>query len=658
MHRYFLSILLTLCCTSYASAQNIDSLLKIIEQPDVHDTTRIITNNIISRKLSFIRPIEALSYTQKALDLSKKINYKRGIAESYRNLSSIYTYYGNYYLTVSNLQKAINGFKELKDSVGLANCYISMGHMYRYLRNVPQEIAYHKLSYDIFSKIGNRERIGVTAHNLGESYLNNNDLKQATELTTKAIFLNDSIQNIQVLSSCYKVMGKILMAENRLDEAEQYFTKIIRIYDSIKDDSQKIATIEALIQLATIQKFRQNISKKEYYLQKASEFLLNYKLTNYTAQVYLDLIELYTQTNRNDKAIEYTNKFRQVSDSLAKIDAEEKNQLVEGFSNLYEIEEQNSTLEIENNLKDERAKQKNAILYFIGCFAVVTMILLISFVRINKKIRNTNEQLAQKNMIIESQNEKLEELNHTKDKFFGIISHDLRAPLNSISAFTDFLASGNFHKLTGEQINELIAEAKILIDDARKLTDGLITWAQLQMKNEEARPELLNAEKTVKEVIAVFLTPAAKKNITIKDAIDPKQQVFADKNQFQFVIRNLINNAVKFTPEGGEILITGITTENNSSIIVTDTGTGMKKEVTATIFKAGKHRSKSGTAGETGSGLGLILVYEFVQLNKGDINVTSEPDKGSTFTVTFPASENQQIKSPHLSQAEQQHSFN
>lgn len=609
----------------------------MLKQPNLPDTAIINTNNIISRQLSFIKPIEALSYTQKAMELSQKIQYKRGIAESYRNLGSIYSYYGSYYLTVFNMQKAIDGYKELNDSIGLANCYISMGHMYRYLRNIPQEIAYHKLSFEIHSRLGDRERIGVTAHNLGESYFNNKELNKAKELTQKAIRINDSIHNIQVLSSCYKVMGKILLAENNLDEAEVYFKKILRIYDSLKDNSQKIATIEAFTQLATIYKQQKNINQEEFYLQEAAQFVSEYKLTNYTRQIYLDLIELYTQINRKNKALEYTTKFRQVSDSLAKIEVQDKNQLVAGFTKLYEVEKQNSILEVENKLKDERAKRKNVVLYFIGGFSIVTIILLVLLARNIIKIRSTNEQLEQKNMIIESQNEKLEELNQTKDKFFGIVSHDLRAPLSAVSSFTDFMLSGQLKNLPDEQMNELVAESKSLIDNARKLTDDLITWAQLQMKREEAHPSLINAAEAVNEVIAVFKDTAAKKHITITHTIAPALQLFADKNQYQFIIRNLINNAIKFTPAGGKVSITGSTTNNTTTVTVTDTGTGMSKEVTDSIFRVGKLKSKDGTAGEKGTGLGLILVHEFVQLNKGSITVTSETGKGSTFSVTVPA---------------------
>jgi len=638
LYRYILSLLITLCVFQTGTTQQIDSLVSLLKKPNLPDTVFINANNNISRQLSFVKPIEALDYTQKAMERSLKIQYKKGIAESYRNLASIYSHYGSYYLTVFNIQKAIEGYKELNDSIGLANCYISLGHMYRYLKNTPQEITYHKLSFEIHSRFGDPERIGVTAHNLGESYFNNKEIDKAKELTQRAIILNDSIHNIQVLSSCYKVMGKILMSEKNLNEAEVYFKKILQIYDSLKDNSQKIATIEAFVELAAIYRERENTSKEEFYLQEAAKFVLHYKLTNYTRQIYLDLIELYEETNRKDKAIEYTKKFRQVSESLAKIEMEDKNQLVAGFTKLYQVEKQNSILEIENTLKDEREKRKNILLFFIGGFSVLTIILLFILVRNLKKIRITNEQLEQKNMIIESQNEKLEELNQTKDKFFGIVSHDLRAPLIAVSSFTDFMLSGQLKNIPEEQINELVAESKTLIDNARKLTDDLITWAQLQMQKEEANPVQLSAAELVQEVMTVYEDAAEKKQIRITHSIDPELKLFADKNQYSFIIRNLINNALKFTHSGGSIHISGTRNGNNTSIAISDTGTGMSKDAADSIFRIGKMKSKNGTAGEKGTGLGLILVQEFVRLNKGEINVSSELGKGSTFTVSIPSS--------------------
>lgn len=640
MHKYILPILLIFGLVFTVQGQRTDTLYNLLQKPDLPDTQRVNTNNLISRNLSFVDPIKALKHAQEALEISLKIKYKKGIADSYRNLGSIYSYFGSFYLTVDNLQRAISGYEDLNDSSGLANCYISLGHSYRYLKNIQKEIQYHKAAFEIHSRLGNPERIGVSAHNLGESYFNNHELDKAINLTQFAIHINDSIKNIQVLSSCYKVMGKILMAQDKLDEAEVYFKKILVISDSLKENSQKIATIEAYVQLSNIAKIKKDEKSEEYYLHKASQFIKTYYLSNYLNSIYLDLIELYVKRNQPELALKSIREYKDLSDSLNARQTQDKNQLVVGFTKVYEVEKKNSILEIENKLQNEKVRLRTLITYASIGFAILAIIFIVLLFVNWKKVRSINEQMEQKNLIIENQNKKLEEVNRTKDKFFSIVSLDLRAPLNSISLFTDFILSDKFTRLPKEQFMELAGESKMLIDSTKKLTDDLIKWAQIQMKREEPHPELVHVAGIVKEISGVFADHAAKKQITLTSIIGEDLVAFADPNQLRFIIRNLVNNAIKFTNIGGSVTISGKTThEGITEITVSDNGVGMSKQKAETIFLVGKNKETRGTAGEASSGLGLILVWEFIQLNKGKIDVTSEVGKGTTFTVQLPGKE-------------------
>ncbi|MFT3843654.1 MAG: tetratricopeptide repeat-containing sensor histidine kinase [Lacibacter sp.] len=638
---YILSLLLFVAGSKVLPAQQTDSLIRILERANLPDTTRINTNNLISRNISFVDPIKSLKYAQEALELSLKTDYKKGSADAYRNLGSIYSYFGSFYLTVDNLQRAITGYEELNDSTGLANCYISLGHAYRYLKNIKQEIHFHKQAFEIHSRHGDKERIAVAAHNLGESYLNNHELDKATGLTLFAIKLNDSIKNIQVLSSCYKVMGKILKEQGKFDEAEVYLKKILVIYDSLKEKSQKIATIEAYTELANIAKIKKNESAREEYLHKASKFIRTYYLSNYLDVIYPDLIELYVKRNQPELALKQINDYKVLSDSLWIKHTQDKNQLVAGFTKLYEVEKKNALLEVENELQHEKMKFNTIVTVFSLISIVLTLITIVILYNNFKKVRIANKQLEQKNRIIETQNEKLEDLNRTKDKFFSIVSHDLRAPLSAVSLFTDFIISDKIGKMPKEQFQELAAEAKVLIDNTKKLTADLISWAQVQMKNEETKPEILSVADAAHEILSVFQEQASIKQITLTANIDPSLTVFADANQFRFILRNLINNAIKFTPKSGSVSISGKTSADGiTNVAVTDTGIGISKEMQDQIFKVGKNNHTAGTEGEAGSGLGLLVSWEFVQLNQGQIEVESTQNKGTTFTVKLPSKEN------------------
>jgi len=633
-----LLLFLAICPGLNSTAQQTDTLLQLLKKENLSDTTLINTNNIISRNLAFVDPIRSLNYAQQALELALKIKYKKGTADAYRNLGSVYSYFGSFYLTVDNLQKSQSLYEELKDSSGIANCYMSLGHAYRKLNNISKEIYYHKQSFEIHSRLGNPERIGVAAHNLGESYFNNHELQKATDLTLVAIRINDSIKNIQVLSSCYKVMGKILLAEKKPDDAAVYLNKILVIHDSLKENSQKIATIEAYINMAAVYKQKGITEKEIYYLHEATEYVKENQLGAYIKNIYLELISLYLKRNQKQEAIEHVNEYKSLSETLALQESEDKNKLVAGFTKLYEVEKENNLLEIENHYQEERVKQKNNIIILVISIALIIAILLLLLYRIVKQLKSSNRELVAKREIIEKQNEDLAVLNHTKDKFFGIVSHDLKAPLNSVLSFADLLI-GSVDTLSKEQLLELSRELKLSIESSRKLTNDLITWSHLQMKEQTVTPETFSAVEITDEVFDIYGETARKKNISLKKQHNGNLIIYADRNHYSFVIRNIINNAIKFTANGGSITVTGTQGADTVTISIADTGIGMNEQMQQSLFHLKTNMSKPGTDGETGTGLGLILLYEFVKLNAGSIDVQSTVGKGTVFSVTMPSSQ-------------------
>ena len=210
------TIFLTIIVFNQTTGQDVHSLERKLGSKKLTTSDSIETINLLSRELTFVNPLKALDYANKALELSTNTNNSIGTANAYRNLSSIYSYNESYFISMEYLQRALDIFTLNKDSIGIANCYISLGHTYRRLQNRKEEVDYHQKSYGIFKRLDNKERIGVTAHNLGESYFNIGDLTNSRQLTLYAIKINDSLNNESVLSSCYKVMGLIESAENNL----------------------------------------------------------------------------------------------------------------------------------------------------------------------------------------------------------------------------------------------------------------------------------------------------------------------------------------------------------------------------------------------------------------------------------------------------------
>lgn len=244
-------------------------------------------------------------------------------------------------------------------------------------------------------------------------------------------------------------------------------------------------------------------------------------------------------------------------------------------------------------------------------------------------------ELKKQNLIIQEQNIELENLNNTKDKFFSIVAHDLKSPLNSLKGFSGLLIE-HFDRLNKEEIVKMSIKIKDSVDNTIKMADNLITWAKIQMNDYQNDPEIISTKEIIHSVCVLYKGIALEKGISLVCELSESLNIKADKNQFEFIIRNLINNAIKYTSKGGFVKVkTETDIEKNILISITDTGVGISDSIKDELFKIGKNRSSEGTAGEKGTGLGLMLVYEFVGMNNGEISFESNEKKGTVFYLKF-----------------------
>jgi signal transduction histidine kinase len=239
--------------------------------------------------------------------------------------------------------------------------------------------------------------------------------------------------------------------------------------------------------------------------------------------------------------------------------------------------------------------------------------------------------------IIHQQNEKLKEMNTTKDKFFSIIAHDLRNPftvlLSSCELLLLFLEKNDIEKVKLNAIRMLNSSKRGFL-----LLQNLLEWAQSQLGNTKFTPVNLMLKNLVSETSQFIENYANNKEIKIQNEVPDALQITADIALLQFVIRNLLTNAIKFTSKGGIVTIKASTNEYLTEISIFDTGIGMAKETQDKLFRIDTKVSSNGTNGETGTGLGLILCKEFVEKHGGNIFVESELGKGSVFKFTIPVS--------------------
>ncbi len=254
---------------------------------------------------------------------------------------------------------------------------------------------------------------------------------------------------------------------------------------------------------------------------------------------------------------------------------------------------------------------------------------------LEQKVLERTKQIEEQNRLIVSQNQELNELNHTKDKLFSIIGHDLGNQFNIILGFLEVLVS-DFKKLDAGKVEYHLNNIRKLAKHAYELLENLLTWSKMQAKMMTFNPVDFDVSLKITESIEMFEAAAAKKNIKIDLALTEQIRINADLNMFETVFRNLVGNAIKFTNENGTISISANREKSYCKISVKDDGVGISEENIAKIFRIDSKHKTPGTMGEKGTGLGLILCKEFVEKHGGQITVKSEIGKGSEFSFTLP----------------------
>jgi len=231
--------------------------------------------------------------------------------------------------------------------------------------------------------------------------------------------------------------------------------------------------------------------------------------------------------------------------------------------------------------------------------------------------------------------EELNEANAAKDKFFSIIAHDLRSPFNALLGLSEIMID-NWEDMSNDDKIEILKDINASSRNTFNLLENMLEWAKSQTGRIQTEPSKFSACNIICENVKVLSQHADNKNISIKNSVPENDYCIADRNMISTVFRNLISNAIKFTSEGGSIEISVTTMDKLFQFCISDTGIGMDQETISNLFSITEKVQRAGTANELGTGLGLILCKEFIEINKGKMYIESEPNVGSKFCFTVP----------------------
>lgn len=290
-----------------------------------------------------------------------------------------------------------------------------------------------------------------------------------------------------------------------------------------------------------------------------------------------------------------------------------------------------SITEIENILREKRNSyiaNSQRIGKLISITDLIETVLIVLLTIMMVVILN-NEKIKYKKLA-----EDYKQVSITKDKFFSIISHDLKSPFNSILGFSELLLK-NIRKYPVEKTEKFVENIYNVSKNTFNLLENLLEWSRVQSKKIKPNFQHLVINEIINDVVELLKDVAEQKLINLTFEHNSPLKIYADEEMLKTVLRNLISNAIKFTDVNGNVAIKSFEKNKKVYLEVVDSGVGMDENSKNNLFKIGLQHSTIGTNGEKGTGLGLILCFELMELNNGKIFVESEKDKGTKFTLEF-----------------------
>ena len=270
----------------------------------------------------------------------------------------------------------------------------------------------------------------------------------------------------------------------------------------------------------------------------------------------------------------------------------------------------------------------DTLILLISGIIISILLSILTLVLINTRFRASQIQML---------NGKLEKLNIDKDRFISILGHDLKNPFSNILGFSEILTD-EINSLNSDEIKEIAGNINKSARITNNLLEGILMWARTQQGSIPFKPQNLSLSATCENILEILNPNAKAKNITINHSATEHITVFADDDMLKAILRNLVSNAIKFTNKNGAININATQTDSNVTISISDNGIGIKPNNLVKFFDISEVLSTTGTAKETGTGLGLLICKEFVGKHQGKIWVESEVGKGSDFKFTLPIS--------------------
>ena len=566
-----------------------------------------------------------------AVKLAEKIDQPYYYAAAYNGMGNVALDLIQMNNAFEYFLKAVHYFEEADDIENMAIVYNNLGLVNEKMGNYERGIQYFNEAININRANNSVYDLSMNFSNLGVLYKEAGRFQEAIVVFDSSTKIAEENGFVMDLARNKLNLGNLFVKIKDFDSAEKNFLESLEICE---ESNTTYGMMLNNIGLSQLYLQLNALEKAETYAIEALEIAKQFDEIEAIKESNLKLSLIAEQRKQYKTALEYRKTFEAYNDSV--ISRAHKNLILE-LQTRYDTEKkelENSSLKAENLVKEQAIKDQKIINIIISIALLIMALLLFFVFRVRNKLKRANQNLNLLNQKIASQNTILEETINTKDKLFSIIGHDLKSPFNSMLGYLQIMI---------DQKDDIDPEERVLIlnkiysksNDTYTLVENLLQWAMSQRGQIAFKPDHHDLFELIDDELRFLQSRADKKQIQLSNNLSDNIQIWCDWNMISIVFRNIINNAIKFTPVKGFVKLSAEVKSDFVFVTISDSGVGMDAETINKIQLSTEFYSLRGTENESGTGLGLKIVKDFLAANQAIYTIKSSPGEGTDFVIRF-----------------------
>lgn len=568
---------------------------------------------------------EAIEYYKKTVAISDKPGNEDRVGDALDNIGISYSTIGNYSESLRYYLEGLKVRERTGDAAAIATSLGNIGRVYASLGDKKKALDYINRSLEK-QKGSPPQVLMLNYENAGNVYLTAKDTVAALNVFKEAL---NSARAASMPAEYSRIMvntAEVLLDMSRVSEAENYYNEAVELGRKVPN----MPAVDAMIHrgLGRIYSINGRHSEAIAELKKAFSMLSADGMTDHANETTRNLATAYGRAGKYESAYKTLLEYYAGRDSIMSEETQKQGQQLQYEYDLWKKEAEIKLLEKDKAIAQSNAEKQNAVSLGLGAVLLLSIMLIIMMYGSRQRAKRAQRKITE-------QAATLSVLNSYKDKIFSVISHDMRSPITALDTSLAMLdenviSPGEFAELK-TMLHRQLASVSVSLDN-------LLKWAASNIKGKRTlKRERVDIEPLVLRNLALMQYIADEKRIKIENEVSPSAAAMADAGDIDVIARNLLSNALKFTPNGGTVKISTTLADGKLLLTVKDTGIGMDNDRLSKLFSLEHQLSTSGTAGEQGMGIGLLMSSEFAKANGGTITAKSTPGEGSAFTLELPA---------------------